>query len=177
MRRFLASIVPTLCMVVAACSGQLPDSPTSPTSATSATAQTAATGGTNLPFNGSLTMTEVGVIAPPNLVSEGTAQGTGTHLGRYTASFNVTVDLATGTATGTYTFTAANGDQLFTTFDGIGVPIQPGVASITETTTVVSGTGRFAAATGTFTIRRILDQATGKSEGSFEGTISLNKGT
>jgi hypothetical protein len=165
-----------LCVFAAACGRQEFDSPTSPTTATVAAAQIEARGGTQLPFSGSLTAAENDVIAPPNLLAEGTAEGTATHLGRYTATFTATVNLATGTATGTFTFTAANGDQLFSTFDGVGVPVEPGIASITETATIERGTGRFADVTGTFTIRRILDQATGKSSGSFEGNISLTKG-
>jgi hypothetical protein len=81
---------------------------------------------------------------------------------------------------GTYNFTEANGDQLFTTFIGVeGVLIEPGVARITEVATIVGGIGRFAAATGTFTIVRIdiINQATGAASGSgsFEGHINLNK--
>jgi hypothetical protein len=132
---------------------------------------------TELPFRGSLTTIETNVIAPPNLLADGTGQGTGTHLGRYTATFTAVVDLATGTSTGTITFTAANGDQLSATFLGVGEEIEPGVASLTEVATITGGTGRFAAATGTFTIRRIIsfDSAGGASaSGSFAGHITLN---
>ena len=88
-------------------------------------------------------------------------------------------DLATPTATGTFTFTAANGDQLLVTFVGNAAnTIEPGVVSFTETLTIVGGTGRFAGAIGTFTMRRIahIDFATGTSTstGSFEGHITLN---
>jgi hypothetical protein len=132
--------------------------------------------GTELPFRGSLTTIETNVIAPPNLLVDGTGQGSGTHLGRYTATYTAVVDLATSTSTGTITFTAANGDLLSATFLGVGEEIEPGVASLTEVATITGGTGRFAAATGTFTIRRIIsfDAAGGATaSGSFAGDITL----
>jgi hypothetical protein len=164
-----------LCVLAAACSGQLLISPTSPTNAGTGAAQTEARHGNDLPFHGSLTADETDVVAPPNLLVDGSAKGTANQLGRYTATFTVVVALATSTATGMYTFTAANGDQLVATFTGIGVTTEPGIASITETATVVGGSGRFAAAGGTFTIRRVLQQATGESSGSFDGQLSLNR--
>jgi hypothetical protein len=139
-----------------------------------ASSQTQATRGTDLPFTGSFAAEENDVVTPPNLLVDGTAEGTATHLGRYTATFTAVVTLATGTATGTYVFTAANGDTLAATFTGVGVPAGPGAADITETATVTGGTGRFATASGTFIIRRVLQQATGGSTGSIEGRISLN---
>ena len=39
-------------------------------------------------------------------------------------------------------------------------------------TLCTGGTGRFAGATGEFTVERLVDTATGETEGSFEGTIS-----
>ena len=105
----------------------------------------------------------------------GTATGTGTHLGLYTATFTATVTLATGSATGNISITAASGDRLDATFVGQGTPAaEPNVASIEEVATIHGGTGRFSGATGTFTIRGILDQVTGESSGSFDGSINLN---
>ena len=133
---------------------------------------------TKLPFRGSLTTFEITVIAPPNLLSNGTAQGTATDLGRFAMTFTAVVDLATGAGTGTYNFTAANGDLLSATFSGVGVNIEPNVASITELATIVGGTGRFAHATGTFTVHRIItfdEVGNASGSGSLDGHISLNK--
>jgi hypothetical protein len=41
-----------------------------------------------------------------------------------------------------------------------------------ETWTITGGTGRFTGAAGSFTVERSLDQTTGVTTGSFEGTIS-----
>jgi hypothetical protein len=65
------------------------------------------------------------------------------------------------------------------TFVGQGVFIPPNTARITEVATIKNGTGRFAGATGTFTMVRFdkIDFATGKATGTgtFEGEINLNK--
>ena len=53
--------------------------------------------------------------------------------------------------------------------------VPPGsLAAIVETDTITGGTGRFAGATGSFTVERLLDQATGISSGSFTGGIVLD---
>ena len=135
--------------------------------------QTQSHGAEQLPFHGSLQALETDVVAPPHLLVNGTATGTGTQLGRFTATFTATVTLSKGSATGSITFTAANGDRLDAAFLGQGTPTtEPNVASIEEIATINGGTGRFAGATGTFTIHRIVDQVTGVSTGSFDGVIN-----
>jgi len=154
----------------------MPGSPTSPTSATAGSAQTEAKGGAQLPFHGSLQAQETDVVAPPFLLVNGTGSGTATHLGRFTSTFTVRVTLATGSATGNVAFVAANGDQLDATFTGQATPTsEPGVVTIEEIATISGGTGRFADSTGGFTIHRVLNQATGVSSGSFDGTLNLGR--
>jgi hypothetical protein len=46
------------------------------------------------------------------------------------------------------------------------------IVSIVEQATITGGTGRFAGASGTFTIERLFDPAAGTTSGSFGGTIS-----
>ncbi|MEO7275384.1 MAG: hypothetical protein ABIX28_15130 [Vicinamibacterales bacterium] len=168
-------IVFSVCLFAAACSGQSLNSPTSPTNASLVSAQTAARGGTALPFSGSFTT--VTDVPPPS--AHATAEGTATHLGRFTAT--LTAEVTENTSTGTFNFTAANGDQLSGTFVGIeGVFIPPNSVRIKEVATITNGTGRFAGATGTFTMTRSekIDFATGQGSGygSFEdGVINLNK--
>jgi len=102
-----------------------------------------------------------------------TGSGHGTHLGRFTFAAPHEVDTATRTASGVYTFTAANGDTLTATFTGTATPTAtPGVLQIVETATVTGGTGRFAGATGEFTVTRLYDPAAGTTSGSFDGAIS-----
>jgi len=107
----------------------------------------------------------------------GTIEGTATHLGRFTG--RLTAEVTGNTATGTFTFTAANGDQLSGTFVGEGVFMPPDTVTRTEIATIENGTGRFAGATGKFTMVTVdtIDLATGKASGhgTFEGQISLHK--
>ena len=137
--------------------------------------------GTELPFRGSYTINTNGVFTPPStLVISGTATGHASHVGRFTATTVDVVNTTTATSTGTYTLTAANGDQLIaTTAGGEDQFIPPNVSHVTLLATIVSGTGRFDGATGTFTVRSIsvLDFATASSSGSgsFDGRINLNK--
>ena len=165
-----------VCVVATACGRATATSPTSPTGAGGGIENTEARGGQQLPFRGSLQAQETDVVAPPSLLVTGTATGTATQLGRFENTFTAIVDLATGKATGTITFTAANGDRLDATLVGQGTPTsEPNVASIVEVVTITGGTGRFADATGTFTIHRVLDQNSGVSSGSFEGTINPSR--
>ena len=72
---------------------------------------------------------------------------------------------------GTATFTAANGDTLTATIAGLGTRTSPTTLSIVEVYTITGGTGRFADATGSFTLNSTLDQLTGASSGAFSGTV------
>ena len=158
-----------LCFSVfaAACAGT-PGAPTSPSGAAGGAAVTEARGGSELPVRGSLETTETENGALHHLVGTGEA----THFGRYTLSSDFTVDDATLTAVGTATWTAANGDQVFTPTTGHAVVVFP-IATITETGTIMGGTGRFAGASGSVVIERSLNLLTLISSGSITGTISL----
>jgi hypothetical protein len=99
-----------------------------------------------------------------------------THLGLTTGS---TVETVTFTPTGvafvtTITYTAANGDQLFTTESGTATPPdQNGILHFSGTETVTGGTGRFAEASGSFEFTGSVNPAT--QTGQFEfisGTLS-----
>jgi hypothetical protein len=55
----------------------------------------------------------------------------------------------------------------------LGTPTAtPGIASIVETATITGGTGRFAGATGSFIVERLVDLINLETTGSFEGTIT-----
>jgi hypothetical protein len=124
-----------------------------------------------VPFRGSLEGTQtVTPLEPPLLLVQGQATGTATHLGRFTLQFPHTVNLATASGEGTYTFTAANGDTLEADVTG-AAQVGP-ITSIVEDAVITGGTGRFAGATGTFSVRRLFDSSNGTTTGSFEGTIS-----
>jgi len=124
-----------------------------------------------LPFHGSLEAAETDTLSFPFLTVSLSGTGQATHLGRFTATFHLQVDVRTSTSLGSFTLIAANGDSVFGTLSGHATG-GGGIASIVEAAIITGGTGRFADATGSFTIERVLDQATGISSGSFDGTIS-----
>jgi hypothetical protein len=123
-----------------------------------------------MPFKGTFEGTQTTTpLEPPRALVDGSATGEATHLGRFTVEFPHIVNFVTRTGDGTYTFTAANGDTLTADFTG---QAQPGpIVSIVEVATITGGTGRFAAATGSFIVQRQFDPASGTTRGSFEGTI------
>ena len=124
------------------------------------------------PFKGTFNGVETGETAFPirSITREGA--GTATYLGKYTSHLTAQINLLTSHATGAATFTAANGDTLTTTVEGQATPTTtPGVLSVVEVYTITGGTGRFADATGSFTLNSTLDQVTGSSSGTFSGAI------
>jgi len=131
--------------------------------------------GEDVPFKGHLegdvTITP---LAPPFVMVDVEATGKATHLGKFTLDIPHVVNRANGTAVGSYEFTAANGDTLTANFTGVAVPIAPGVLYIEETATITGGTGRFADASGSFSVERLYDTVAGTTTGSFKGTIGLH---
>ena len=101
------------------------------------------------------------------------ASGVASLLGRFALEAPHLVDLTTRSAAGYYQFVAANGDTLTAEFTGRAGPSDiPGVVRIVEEAVITGGTGRFAGATGSFTVVRLYDPAAGTTTGEVEGTIS-----
>jgi len=113
--------------------------------------------------------------SPPEAISvDGNVTGIATHLGQFTLTYKVTVDLSDGSATGSGELIAADGDRIFFSVVGQGQPTDtdtPDLNRIVEIDTIKGGTGRFAAAQGSFTIKRLVDLATGFTSGSVYGII------
>jgi hypothetical protein len=121
-------------------------------------------------FEGNVTVTP---LAPPFVMVDVEATGNATQLGLFTLDIPHVVNRVTHTAAGTYEFTAANGDTVIADFTGTATPTDvPGVLYIEETATIIGGTGRFAGASGSFSVERWYDTIAGTTIGSFEGTIS-----
>jgi len=143
-----------------------------------ASAPPAVSGGTaavaNRPFKGSFDGTQtVTPGTPPFATVQMQGEGTGSHVGRFEIALPHTVNFATATATGICTIIAADGSRIIASFSG-QAQLGP-IVSIVEQATITSGTGRFANASGTFTIHRTFDQASGRTTGEFEGTLALSK--
>jgi hypothetical protein len=135
-----------------------------------------AAAGDKLPFKGKFegALTERIPLTPPTFHDRFDMTGTATHLGNFDLVEEVVVDFGTvpPTGAGTSTFVAANGDTLVADAIGHSSPVEPGVVLITEHAVITGGTGRFAGATGSFTVERLFNLVTFETVGSFEGTIS-----
>lgn len=136
-----------------------------------------AAAGKQVPFKGDLEGNYTVAIdpgPPPVGTFDGSGEGNATHLGKFTYTFPHQVNFGTlpPTGEGTYTFTAANGDTLEAEFVGFSKPVEPGFVLVTEEATIIGGTGRFAGASGEFTIIRLVDQVNRATIGTFDGTIS-----
>jgi hypothetical protein len=128
----------------------------------------------DVPLKGTLQGVYALEFAGPSLLVTGGGTGNATQLGHFTFEYDEVVDLSTGSGTGTYELTAANGDTLTAHWTGYGVPTEdPAVLLIIENATITGGTGRFANASGRFTVERLFNFVTSAGPGSIEGTMRL----
>jgi hypothetical protein len=130
-----------------------------------------------VPFKGFVQAVESYDVQFPTLFVDTTGTGLTTHLSLFTVTWEFTVNLLDGAGIGSAHFIAANGDSVFTESLGQGNPTDgdPDVSFIVETHTITGGTGRFAGATGGFTLKRLVNTVTGITAGSFSGTIVFHK--
>ena len=125
-------------------------------------------------LKGSVQDTETQQVVFPTIFVNGTGSGNATQLGLYTISYHAQLNIPTLSATTSATLVAADGSSLFGEGTGQGTPTAtPGIVSIVETYTITGGTGRFAGATGNFTVERVINRATLVSSGTIGGTIVL----
>src|SRR5215208_5489926 len=121
-------------------------------------------------LKGSLQAIEMDELIFPTLFVDATGSGNATQLGQFRVTFQVTVNLLTLSGPASAHFVAANGDSLYAEGWGQATPTgTPNVVTIVETYTITGGTGRFAGASGSLTVERVLDQSTGLSSGSITG--------
>jgi hypothetical protein len=159
------------CLFATACAGTTPTGPISSLSQIGGgVATTEAKGGSELPFKGTYEGEEK-VLTPPSH-HHLDAIGNATHLGLFTVTADWTVTTAGAIETSS-AWTAANGDKFSTSFTRQGRFVPP-TATFTETHTITGGTGRFANASGTFTVvqTRGLSMPYNNSA-TIDGTINL----
>jgi hypothetical protein len=114
---------------------------------------------------------------PPLMFVDTSGSGNSTHLGRFTVAWQHTVNLVTLEGVGESQFVAANGDCLFTESAADATPVQaPDIFQIVEEHVITGGTGRFAGATGSFRLTRLVNTTTGATSGSFNGSLTLARG-
>ena len=156
-------------VIIAGCSGPTAPGSVSPVAAGGGIS---AHGATSVPFKGSFDGSQTVTPGPPGSATVAmNGEGAGTLVGRFQIALPHTVTFATASASGIATIVAADGSRIIASFVG-QAQIGP-IVSIVEQATITSGTGRFASAAGSFTIRRTFDPATGRTTGAFEGTLQL----
>jgi hypothetical protein len=116
-----------------------------------------------VPFRGSAKGIIAGMVPPNELIIEST--GTATHLGHFTRDERLFLN-PDGSFSGTIVFTAANGDELWTEFEG---------AFTSPTTadgiyTFIGGTGRFQDAIGSATFEAFTPDGFNVTV-TFEGSV------
>ena len=125
-------------------------------------------------FKGSMQAVETHVVTFPTFTLDATGSGNATQLGSFTMSFQGEVYIPTLSGTATAVLVAADGSSL--SADGVGqgtATENPDFVSIVEIYTITGGTGRFAGASGSFTVQRVIQRSTGISSGTINGTIIL----
>src|ERR1700730_5030106 len=126
-----------------------------------------------VPFKGAMqgSDADIGVTSTTvTVLTMGT--GIGSLVGQFLFTQTVTVDFTTGHSTRSAQWIAANGDSITTTNTRSGEMIEPGLFSIEDVHTITGGTGRFAGAQGTFTVKRLASGVTFLTSGSYDGTIT-----
>lgn len=131
-----------------------------------------------LHLRASFTTASVVLAPPPFLKLQISGTGRGTHIGRATFISYPTINFTVPPPfplSGTQVMTAANGDELFTSFVGESTPPdEDGNVYITNMQTVTGGTGRFAGATGTLAGAAVAHNANPAGTATIEGTIYVN---
>jgi len=125
-------------------------------------------------FSGPIASSETVEFNPSTFSVDGSGTGHSKHLGQFTYTYEFEVELSTGIGVGSADFTAANGDSFRTEITAIGDP----AGHVVEEHTIVGGTGRFAAATGSFTLDRLVtwtSDTSNTSVGTVAGTIVTSK--
>jgi hypothetical protein len=104
-----------------------------------------------VPFNATLSgYVETSEFLPPCTIhGHAIVFGNATHVGVYTGTGELYQDVCNSTFIGSFHWFAANGDEIYGTFEGYLTPTgTPGVYDNHETSDVTGGTGRFTGATG-----------------------------
>ena len=127
-----------------------------------------------VPIKGSYTTFAEILQAPPMLRQRITGVGSSSHLGKGSFVALPTLNFTTPppfSLSGTAVFTAANGDEFYTSFTGTATPNGLGANIVVMTHSITGGTGRFTDANGTFIGNTVA--APGHAEGfiAYEGTI------
>ena len=129
---------------------------------------------TPIPFKGTLRSNESYRTLFPTMFVTAKGSGEATLLGQITVNYITEVNLSDLSQRASVSLAGISGDSLLA--KGVGQAIEdrtPRMFRVVEIYTITGGTGRFARASGSLTLRRRVSVTTGTSSGSFEGYIVL----
>ena len=129
---------------------------------------------TRLPFKGSVQSSETYSTVSSTRYVTANGAGESSQLGPFTVSYHVEQNLLDFSETESVHLAGINGDSLQA--QGIGQAIEdrtPEMYNVVVIYTITSGTGRFAGARGTFTLKRLMSTKAGLASGTFEGYILM----
>ena len=125
-------------------------------------------------LKGSLEASQTVQVVFPTAYINLTGTGVASYVGQFTFQLQAELDIPTTTGTGSARLVAADGSTLFMEGSGYATPTDvPDVVLVVDTFTITGGTGRFAGASGSVIVERVLNRATGVSSGTISGQIAL----
>ncbi len=142
----------------------------------SSSASLKSTGPQEHPFKGSYSTSSQILQPPPVLQTRITGTGHATQLGNGTFVAVSTLMFSAQppfNLSGTAIFTAANGDEFYTSFTGTASPNTNGSLNIFNNHTVTGGTGRFQNASGHFTGYTVAIPGHAEASIDYEGVLSF----
>jgi hypothetical protein len=125
---------------------------------------------TRVPFKGTMQSTETYNNMFPTMFVTATGLGDATQTGRFAVSYKIEWNLLDQSTTETAYLIMPNGDSLQAKAVGQATEDRtPGMYNLIEIYTITGGTGRFAGASGTFTLKRLVSMTVGVTSSTFEG--------
>lgn len=129
---------------------------------------------TRLPVRGIVHSTETYSTAFPTMLVTASGWGDVTELGRFTVNYETEMNLLDLSRIESAHFVGTNGNSIQAEGRGQAVQDQtPGIYQVIEIYTITGGTGRFTGASGTLTLKRVVNLATGSTAGALDGYILL----
>jgi hypothetical protein len=129
---------------------------------------------TRLPFTGTVQSTETAVTVFPTMSVTAIGSGNVTQLGQFAINYQVEMNLLDLSLTESARFVGTNGDSL--NAEAVGQATEnrtPGMLNVVDIYKITGGTGRFAGASGTITLNRLVSVTTGAAVSTFEGYILI----
>lgn len=105
-----------------------------------------------------------------------TVTGHASLLGKFQMANIADIDLTTLSSQGSTTITAANGDELYTTYFTLGTDNGDGTYTVVGEHEITGGTGRFKDADGSFTTYSLATMMTTLETVTIAGRVTMNGG-